>query len=85
MLLSNNEVYQSKDKLIFISFRVSSRNGIVEYIHFVKGTSSETFGDWTTEKVSIIMYGYYSLIFYIRRVPIPDPVSPLNERVIWKP
>ena len=42
-------------------------------------TVSETFGDGTTEKVSMILSGYYSLIFEIRRVPIPDPVPPPNE------
>lgn len=46
---------------------------------------SETFGDGTTEKVSMILSGYYSLIFEMRRVPIPDPVPPPNEWVIWNP
>jgi hypothetical protein len=42
-------------------------------------TVSETFGDGTTEKVYIILSGYYYLIFEINRVPIPDPVPPPNE------
>lgn len=42
-------------------------------------TVSDTFGDGTTEKVSIILSGYSSLTFEIKRVPIPDPVPPPNE------
>ena len=42
-------------------------------------TVSETFGDGTTEKVSIILSGYSYLTFEMRRVPIPDPVPPPNE------
>jgi hypothetical protein len=42
-------------------------------------TVSETFGDGTTEKVSIILSGYSSLILEIKRVPIPDPVPPPKE------
>ena len=42
-------------------------------------TVSDTFGDGTTENVSIILSGYSSLIFEIKRVPIPDPVPPPNE------
>ena len=45
-------------------------------------TVSETFGDGTTEKVSIILSGYSSLILEIKRVPIPDPVPPPKEWVI---
>jgi len=45
-------------------------------------TVSETFGDGNTEKVSIILSGYSSLILEIRRVPIPDPVPPPSEWVI---
>jgi len=48
-------------------------------------TVSETFGDGTTEKVSIILSGYSSLTLEIKRVPIPDPVPPPREWVIWKP
>jgi len=40
---------------------------------------SETFGDGTIEKVSIILSGYSSLTFEINKVPIPDPVPPPNE------
>lgn len=46
---------------------------------------SETFGLGTTEYVHIIRSGYSSLIFEINRVPIPAPVPPPNEWVIWKP
>jgi len=46
---------------------------------------SDTFGDGTTEKVYMILSGYSSLIFEMRRVPIPDPVPPPNEWVNWKP
>jgi len=45
-------------------------------------TVSDTFGDGTTEKVSIILSGYSSLILEIKRVPIPDPVPPPKEWVI---
>jgi len=48
-------------------------------------TVSETFGDGTTEKVSIILSGYSSLTFEIKSVPIPEPVPPPNEWVIWNP
>ena len=46
---------------------------------------SETLGEGTTENVSMILSGYSYLIFEIRRVPIPDPVPPPNEWVIWNP
>ena len=42
-------------------------------------TVSDTFGDGTTENVSIILSGYSSLTFEIKRVPIPDPVPPPKE------
>jgi hypothetical protein len=42
-------------------------------------TVSETLGDGTTEKVSIILSGYSSLTLAIKRVPIPDPVPPPKE------
>lgn len=45
-------------------------------------TVSETFGDGTIEKVSMILSGYSSLTFEINKVPIPDPVPPPNEWVI---
>jgi len=45
-------------------------------------TVSDTFGDGTTEKVSIILSGYSSLILEIKRVPIPEPVPPPKEWVI---
>merc|ERR1719164_353762 len=48
-------------------------------------TVSDTFGDGTTEKVSIIRSGYSSRILEIRRVPIPAPVPPPREWLIWKP
>jgi len=40
---------------------------------------SETLGEGTTEKVYMILSGYYSLTFEIKRVPIPDPVPPPKE------
>jgi len=45
-------------------------------------TVSDTFGDGTMEKVSIILSGYSSLTLEIKRVPIPDPVPPPKEWVI---
>lgn len=48
-------------------------------------TVSDTLGDGTTENVHIIRSGYSSLILEIKRVPIPAPVPPPREWVIWKP
>lgn len=48
-------------------------------------TVSETFGLGTTEYVAIMRSGYSSRIFEMRRVPIPAPVPPPSEWVIWKP
>jgi hypothetical protein len=45
-------------------------------------TVSDTLGDGTTEKVSIILSGYSSRTFEISKVPIPEPVPPPNEWVI---
>lgn len=38
-----------------------------------------TFGDGTTENVFMILSGYSSRIFDIKRVPIPEPVPPPKE------
>ena len=46
---------------------------------------SETLGEGTTEKVSMILSGYSSLTLEMRRVPIPEPVPPPKEWVIWNP
>ena len=43
---------------------------------------SDTLGEGTTEKVSMILSGYSSLTLEMRRVPIPDPVPPPKEWVI---
>merc|ERR1712154_202607 len=48
-------------------------------------TVSDTFGDGKTEKVHIILSGYSSLILLINKVPIPEPVPPPKECVIWNP
>merc|ERR1712005_78970 len=48
-------------------------------------TVSDTFGDGTTENVSITRSGYSSRILEIRRVPIPAPVPPPREWQSWKP
>merc|ERR1719261_336220 len=48
-------------------------------------TVSDTFGDGTMENVSMTRSGYSSRIFEISRVPIPAPVPPPREWVIWKP
>ena len=45
-------------------------------------TVSDTLGEGTTEKVSIILSGYSSLTLEINKVPIPDPVPPPKEWVI---
>merc|ERR1719207_322453 len=48
-------------------------------------TVSETFGDGTIENVNITRSGYSSRILEIRSVPMPAPVPPPRECVIWKP
>merc|ERR1719333_159951 len=48
-------------------------------------TVSDTLGDGKTENVHIIRSGYSSRIFEMNRVPIPDPVPPPSEWVIWNP
>merc|ERR1719191_2248152 len=48
-------------------------------------TVSDTLGDGTTEKVNITRSGYSSRILEIRSVPMPAPVPPPREWVIWKP
>merc|ERR1719305_1261156 len=48
-------------------------------------TVSLTLGDGTMENVSITRSGYSSRIFEIKRVPMPAPVPPPREWVIWKP
>merc|ERR550514_1488582 len=48
-------------------------------------TVSDTLGDGTTENVSMTRSGYSSRILEINKVPIPDPVPPPKECVIWKP
>jgi hypothetical protein len=45
----------------------------------------QTLGLGTTENVHIILSGYSSLILEMRSVPIPAPVPPPSECVIWKP
>ena len=44
-----------------------------------------TFGDGTTLKEHIMRSGYSSRILEIKSVPIPAPVPPPREWVIWKP
>merc|ERR1719424_2427376 len=48
-------------------------------------TVSDTFGDGTIEKVIITRSGYSSRIFEINKVPMPAPVPPPSECVIWNP
>merc|ERR1712146_508573 len=48
-------------------------------------TVSDTLGDGHTEYVHMMRSGYSSRIFEMRRVPIPAPVPPPSECVIWKP
>merc|ERR1712093_350574 len=48
-------------------------------------TVSLTFGEGTMENVSITRSGYSSRILLIKRVPIPAPVPPPSECVIWNP
>jgi len=48
-------------------------------------STPHTLGDGTTEKVHIIRSGYSSRILEIKRVPMPEPVPPPREWVIWKP
>merc|ERR1711988_306909 len=48
-------------------------------------TVSDTLGEGKTEYVHITRSGYSSRILEIRRVPMPAPVPPPSEWVIWKP
>merc|ERR1719453_1706089 len=48
-------------------------------------TVSLTFGEGTMEYVAITRSGYSSRILLMRRVPIPAPVPPPRECVIWNP
>ena len=48
-------------------------------------TVSLTFGDGTIENVIITRSGYSSRTFEMRSVPMPAPVPPPSECVIWKP
>merc|ERR1719158_2208177 len=48
-------------------------------------TVSLTFGDGTTENVNMTRSGYSSRILLISNVPMPAPVPPPSECVIWKP
>merc|ERR1719378_901547 len=48
-------------------------------------TVSLTFGEGTMEYVAMMRSGYSSRILLIRRVPIPAPVPPPRECVIWNP
>ncbi|CAH3032178.1 unnamed protein product [Pocillopora meandrina] len=53
---------------------------IVDAVGFIRSTTvSDTFGDGTTLNVFMILSGYSSLIFEIRRVPMPEPVPPPSE------
>ena len=46
-------------------------------------TVSDTFGDGTTENVSMMRSGYSSRILEISSVPMPEPVPPPSECGIW--
>ena len=46
---------------------------------------SDTLGDGHTLKVSMMRSGYSSRILEMSRVPMPEPVPPPSECVIWKP
>merc|ERR1711959_260725 len=48
-------------------------------------TVSDTFGDGTMENVSMTRSGYSSRILEMSNVPMPAPVPPPSECVIWKP
>merc|ERR1719161_3093461 len=48
-------------------------------------TVSLTFGDGTTENVNITRSGYSSRILEMSNVPMPAPVPPPSECVIWNP
>ena len=50
-----------------------------------EGKRALTLGEGTTENVHIIRSGYSSRILEIKSVPIPAPVPPPSEWVIWKP
>merc|ERR1712139_668939 len=48
-------------------------------------TVSDTFGDGTMLNVIMTRSGYSSRTLLIRSVPMPAPVPPPSECVIWKP
>lgn len=57
-------------------------------VEFATGLWSKcklTLGEGTTEKVHMIRSGNSSRILEIKSVPIPAPVPPPSEWVIWKP
>lgn len=58
---------------------------ISDHCHRELKSIAHTLGDGTTENVHIIRSGYSSRILEIKRVPIPEPVPPPREWVIWKP
>merc|ERR1719251_841078 len=71
---------------ITITSSAFSTNWCTESVALYGSTTvSDTFGDGNTENVHIIRSGYSSLILLISNVPIPEPVPPPNEWVIWKP
>ena len=76
----------------FVTFKTESMPVVDYYLH--KGlctkldgstTVADTLGDGHREKVHICLSGYSSRILEMRRVPMPAPVPPPREWVIWKP
>ena len=83
-----NELVDGQSGVVRLNMRILAsvlRQMNSNKIQLTSTTVSETLGLGTTEYVHIIRSGYSSLIFEIKRVPIPAPVPPPNECVIWKP
>ena len=55
------------------------------YLNCCSKYVEDTLGDGITLKVFMILSGYSSLILEMSKLPMPEPVPPPREWVIWKP
>ena len=80
-----NELVDRERRVVWLKNAVKQIDDDVTTCAPTSTTVSDTLGLGTTEYVAIIRSGYSSRIFEMRRVPIPAPVPPPSEWVIWKP
>ena len=80
-----DELVDRKRRVVWLKNAVEQIDRDVTTCAPTSTTVSDTLGLGTTEYVAIIRSGYSSRILEMRRVPIPAPVPPPNECVIWKP